>query len=170
MSWDPITKPVDYILLSGKRSPGLAEVTGATSPRRYDERRGYGLSGATVVFRGIGLTRFTVKLRLYTEIDWADWDAWKPLIDRPPVGTRPRSLDIWHPHLEALEVKSCVVEDVAQPEQTADGEWTIELKFIQYRRPVLALAKPEGSKAAPVDPVDQRIEQLTKQFQDLAAQ
>jgi hypothetical protein len=170
MSWNPLAQPVDYILLSGQRSPGIAEVTGASSPRRYDERRGYGLSGATVVFKGIGLTRCTVKLRLYTEQHWADWEAWKPLIDRPPLGSRPKALDIWHPFLEALEVKSVVVEDVSQPEQTDDGEWTIEIKFVQYRKPTLALAKPEGSTAAPVDPVDQKIENLHNQNADLARQ
>lgn len=170
MSWNPIDDPCDYITLSGQRSPGIAEVRGANSPRRYDERKGYGLSGATVVFRGIGLTRFTVELRLSTEQHWADWYAWKPMVDRPPAGTRPKALDIWHPFLEDLEVKSCVVEDVSQPSQVEDGVWAIEIKFIQFRRPVLSLSKPEASKAAPVDPVDQRIEALTKQFQDLAAQ
>lgn len=170
MTWNPLDQPVDHILLSGKRSPGIADVRGATSPRRYDERRGYGLSGATVVFRGIGLTRFTVELRLSTVQHWADWEAWKPLVDRPPLGTRPKALDVWHPYLEGLDVKSCVVEDVSQPTQVEDGVWAVEIKFIQFRRPVLSLSKPEGSKAAPVDPVDQRIEALTKQFQELAAQ
>lgn len=168
MVWDPLTQPIDYILLAGKKSPGLATVTLADSPRRWDERNGYGLSGATVVYRGAGLSHFSVTLRLFTVQDWADWRAWKSLTDKPPLGKRPRSLDIWHPLLEDLEIKSAVVENVLQPDQTGDGEWTIEIKFIQFRQPKFALAKPEGSTATPVDPVEQEIGQLTSQFQTLA--
>lgn len=170
MTWDPITQPVDYIDLGGQRSPGLAEVVGASSPRKWDERRGYGLSGAIVVFRGIGLARFSVKLRFYTPEDWAGWYAWKPVVDRPPLGTRPRALDIWHPLLEAQQITKVVVEDVGQPEQTDDGEWTVEIKFIEYRRPKIALAKPEGSQATPADPMEAEILRLNELVLDLKHQ
>jgi hypothetical protein len=173
MTWDPITQPVDYILLANKRSPGFADVSGATSPRKYDELKGHGQSGATLVFLGIAPAKFTVKLRLYTVQDWADWDAWRPLVDKAPGGKKPTALDIWHPHLVPLGIKSVVVESISQPEQTGEGEWTIEIVFLPYIEPTPARAKPKGSKAsaaAPVDPVDQEIEGLTKQFQDLAAQ
>lgn len=170
MSWDPITSPVDHIELAGKRSPGLCEVIGAGSPRKWDERRGYALSGATVVFRGIGLARFTVRLRFYTPEDWAAWYAWKPLVDKPPLGKRPSALDIWHPLLEAQAIKKVVVEDVGQPDQTEDGEWTVEIKFIEFRRPQIALAKPEGSKATPADPVEREIERVDAENKTLAQQ
>lgn len=165
---DPFER--DYILLSGKRSPGLAEIVGAGTPRNWDKRKGYGLMGATTVFHGMDLAEFSVKLRLYTRQDFADWAAWKPLVDKPPVGTLPRSLDITHPLLEQLDIKSVVVQDVSQPEQTDDGEWTIEIKLLQWRQPVVRLAKPEGSTAAPVDPVEQEIGGLLDQANDLAAQ
>ncbi len=168
MTWDPLAQPVDYILLAGEKSPGLADVRMADSPRRWDERNGYGLSGATVVYRGAGLSHFSVFLRLYSQTDWANWHDWKRLVDKPPVGKRPRAQDIWHPLLEDLEIKSVVVEDVLQADQTDDGEWTIEIKFIQFRRPVFALAKPEASTATPADPVEAQIGELTKQVQQLA--
>ena len=157
-------------MLSGKRSPGLADVSGANSPRNWDKRKGYGLMGAIAVFHGMDLAEFSVKLRLYTPQDWEDWHAWKALVDKPPVGTRPRSLDITHPLLEELDIKSVVVTDVMQPEQTDNGEWTVEIKLLQWRQPKIGLAKPEGSTATPVDPVEQEIGQLTEQFQKLAAQ
>lgn len=169
MVWDPLSQPVDYIKLGGQKSPGLAEVLGATSPRKWDERGGYGLSGSTVVFRGVGLCKFSVKLKLYTEEDWADWAAWKPLVDKPPLGTRARAQDIWHPLLEQLGVAAAVVEEVSQPEQTNDGEWTVSIKFIEFRRPKVALAKPDGAKATPADPIDTNVIQpLLNQFNALA--
>jgi hypothetical protein len=168
VAWNPVEQPVDYILLSGQKSPGLADVDGASSPRKWDERAGYGLSGSTIVFTGLGLAKFSVRLRFYTVEHWAAWDAWKELVAKPPVGRRPRALDIWHPHLEELGIKSVVVEDVLQPKQTADGEWTVEVKFIQFRLPKLTLAKPEASQAKPTDPYDQVIDGLVNQVQELA--
>lgn len=168
MSSDPVTNPVDYILLSNQRSPGLAEVSAANSPRRWDERAGFALSGSRVVFRGIGLSRPIVTLRLYTPQDWADWHVWKVLLMRPPIGERAHALDIWHPFLEDLGVTSVVVEDVLQPRQTADGEWSIDIKFIEYRNPTLMLDIPDGSAESTADPVDTQIEQLSAQVQELA--
>ena len=225
MPWDPITQPVDYVLLAGQRSPGIATVEGASSPRAWDQRRGYGLSGATVVFRGLRLAQFKVFVRLCTEADWQAWEAWRPLVARPPfpelaafsgearadlqeaevaigqdptqandpvtqqqlrtlrrradaeeqaerragLGRRaPRALDIWHPHLEALGIRSCVVEDLLQPVQDERGEWTIEIRFLEYRRPRVALARPQGSQQRTTDPVDRYIEQHSTPVQELA--
>jgi hypothetical protein len=169
MAANPITTPVDYILLSNQRSPGLAEVSAANSPRMWDERRGFALSGSRVVFRGIGLAYPIVTLRLFSDQDWKDWHQWKPLVQRPPIGERAHAMDIWHPFLEDLGITSVVVQDVLQPRQTADGEWSIDIKFIEFRRPTLMLEIPEASEERSDDPVDQTIERLTAQVQELAA-
>jgi hypothetical protein len=176
VTWDPITDPVDYILLAGKRSPGLAEVKGAGSPREWDIRKGYGLSGAASVFTGLSLAKFTVTLRLYTVEDWADWHVWKPLVDKVPKrrggeGKDSGKLDISHPLLWECGIKAAGVEDVKQPEQTGDGEWSIEILFIEFRMPKFALAKPEGAAATTVDPVEEEwIKPLMQQVQRLASE
>ena len=168
--WSPQTAPIDYVLFQGQKTPGLADVEGAGSPRKWDERGGYALSGATVVFTGLGLAEFKVKIRLYSTKDWADWYAFKPLVDKPPIGRRPRALDVWHPFLEGHGIKSCVVLDVSQPERTDDtGEWTITIECKEFRRPKIQYSKPEASQATPGDPVDQYIEQLTGQVNALSA-
>lgn len=183
MSFDPVTSPVDYILLASQRSPGFADVKGLGTPRKWEERRSYGFGGAISVYRGRSLSKFSVALRLYTAEDWEDWHAWRPLVERPPVpepdptspirsfGRTPRALDIWHPILEDFGIVAVGIEDVLQPLQTADGEWTIEIKFIEYRRPRFALSKPKGSQDRPsTDPVDIFIEQLSAQNDALAAE
>ena len=71
MTFNPITDPVDYFELAGRRSPGIAVLKNADSPRRWDERRGYALSGGFLRFRGIGLARPIFTLRLLTEEDFA---------------------------------------------------------------------------------------------------
>lgn len=174
MAWNPITEPCDYILLAQQKSPGLATVEGASSPRKWDEREGYGISGAFSVFRGRGLAKFSVKLRLTTEQHWADWAAWKKLVDKLPTrrggsGKDTGNLDIWHPLLEDVGVTSVAVAERLQPVQVVDGEWTIEIKFIEFRRPKLSLAKPEGAAATPVDPIEENvIKPLLQEFQRLA--
>lgn len=157
MSFNPLSEPVDKATIGGRLTPGFCEIVGADSPRQWDERVGYGLSGATVFFHGIRLSHFSIKFRLYTAQDWDDWAAFKPLVDRPPIGKRSRSIDIAHPILGDLGIGSIVIENVIAPEQTDDGEWTIELKVIEFRRPTAAMAKPEGSTATPVDPMEQKI-------------
>lgn len=168
MTWDPISNPIDYIKLNDKKSPGVAEVVGASAPRKLKELEGYALSGGFVLFRGNKLAKFSVEIRLYTVQDWADWYAWKPLIDRVPVGERAKALSIWHPHLEDLNIKAALVEDVTQPKQTGDGEWTITIKFCEFRSPKRTLAKPEAAASAPIDPIDAKIKALTDQFEALA--
>lgn len=168
--WDPITSPeqADFIILAGQRSPGLATIVGAGSPRDFDKRRGYGLTGATLIFRGNNLSEFKVLLRLITVQHWVDWYAWAPIVQKPPPGARPRALDIEHPQLAPLGIRSVQIKDVLQAVQTVDGEWTIEIQMIEYHRPQPALQRIDGSDARSTDPVDQQIDQNTARIQQLS--
>lgn len=155
MSYEPLKEPTDYILLAGQRSPGIAEVRGADSERDIQERKGYGLSGARSVYKGIKLIKPTVVVRLSTEKDWEEWHAWKPLLDRPPTGQRARALDIWHPILEDQGVTSVLIAKVGQPERTKDdGEWSITINMTEWRPPQPALSSPDGSDNTQLTPED----------------
>jgi hypothetical protein len=172
MTWDPIVSPCDYITLAGNKSPGLAEVRGASSPRKWDEQDGVGISGAVLLFKGRGLAHFSVILKLCSAQDWSDWFAWKPVVDKLPSqrggeGKDSGALSIWHPLLEQLDIKAVAVAEVMQPEQVGDGEWAIEIKFVEFRRPKYTLAKPDGADAAPVlDPIEEEwIKPLTAELQ-----
>lgn len=170
MTWNPIDSPVRYILLKGKRSPGIAAFGGLpSSVRMWDKTQGHGYSGAYSVFRGRDLAEFSVRLTLYTREDWANWYAWKPLVDAVPKrrggGKDSGTLDIWHPLLEALDIKAVCVKEVIAPEEGDTGEWTAEIKFMEFRPPKFTLAKPEGAAATPVDPVEEFIGELTDKVQ-----
>jgi hypothetical protein len=169
---NPFTSPIDYIMLAGQRSPGLADLPqGASAPRKWDLRKGYGLSGGGIVYTGDDLAKFPVKIRLYTDQDWTDWDSFKTLVRKPPPNVKPKAMDIWHPILEEFEIKSVVVEDLKGPTQTGDGEWTWEIDFLQFRAPKVAIAKPTASVTKPPPPKTANeilIERLTGQVQELA--
>lgn len=160
-NWNPIDSPVDYIVLAGKKSPGIATIFGADRPRKYDEQNGYGLSGATLRFTGLGLSHFKVELMLYTTEDWDAWNVWKSVLDKPPTGRVPQSLSIRHPLLDSVQISQVVVENDVAPEQVGDGVWKVEIKFSQFRKVRIALAKIEGTKDTPVDPADKAIAALT---------
>jgi hypothetical protein len=169
-AYDPQITPVDYFLLAGKKSPGIATISGAADTRAWDERAGYGLSGAITVFRGRKISHFSANIKLVTAQDWIDWGSFRSLVARPPFGTKPKSMAIWHPWLESLDISSVGVEEVSQPEEDGDtGSYIITIKFLETREPKFALAKPEAAATnKSTDPYDQQIEKLTSQFQELA--
>jgi len=168
--WNPLKEPRDYAIVAGVRTPGLCDIVGASSPRKWDEIEGYGLSGARLKFRGIGLAHFSIKLRLYTDQDWNDWDQFRVLVSKPPLGKKPLAKKIVHPQLAEVGVSAFVVEDLLAPERTDDsGEWTIEIKCIEYRNMTPALSKPDAAEATPADPEEQKIGALTDQNNKLAA-
>jgi hypothetical protein len=168
MTWNPLDNAINYAKFAGKKTPGLGMVEGAGSPRAWDERGGYGLSGSTLVFTGLKLSEFTFKIRLYSTQDWNDWHSFKEIVKKPPPRVRPRAIDFWHPFTEDLGIKSVVVLDVSQPEQVDEtGVWEISIKLKAYRRPKLTLAKPDGSQAGPVDPIDAMIDRNNNTMQQL---
>lgn len=160
--WNPYQFPENKIILEGRKSPGLADVAGAGTPRNWEERKGYGLSGATLWFTGHGLANFTVKLRFYEVSDWEDWHDWKDIVKRAPFGKLPKAKDIYHPLLADLDINRVVVTDVRQAEQIDDGVWEVPIDFRQHRALKHTLAKPKGSNdKPPADPWEQKIQELT---------
>jgi hypothetical protein len=168
----------DFIVLAGAQSPGKAVPKGAGSPRDWDIRKGYGLSGAGVVFTGENLTKFDVDIFLWDETQFVAWEIFAQLtLVNPPLGVRPTSMSIQHPilNMRPLSITQVVVEDVTQWECNDDGLWACTIKFIKYRPPKPALLKPfEGPPGAPEavappqSPEEATIQRLTAQVVTLS--
>lgn len=159
MAYDPIASPVDFVVVAGQRTPGLAEVVGAGSPRQWDERRGFDMSGATLRFRGKKLARFSIKLTLATSEDFAAWNAFSPVVLAVPAGGR-GALQLVHPILNDWGIRSGVVDDVLQPTPDGDtGKHVVEIKMIERRPPTPAGSTTAGSADSPApNPLQARIE------------
>lgn len=169
MAWSPLSVPVNFVILGGQPTPGLCDVVGADDPRRIDKRQGYGLSGSFPVFLGLDLSEFKLVLRLYSQQDWDDWDVFKPIVKRPPAGKFPKALDIYHPYLDDLNIRAVMVKNRSQPEEIDGGAHSITIELIAFRRPKIALAKPDAATDKPsTDPVDQMIADAIKQINELA--
>lgn len=174
MSTDPLANPspLYYVMLGGKRTPGIATVTGNSgAPRKWDERGGYGLSGSTLVLTGKGLGKFDILLELYTSQDWADWAAFRPLIEIKPT-INGNVYDVSHPWLADYKITKCVVLDEALPKLTDEGVGQILIPCQAFRKPKFTLSKPTSAQATPTDPVDAQIAvkeaELTSVNQQLA--
>lgn len=141
-----ITSPVDYIVLAGQQSPGVATIEGAELVRRLHERRAFGVSGATVVDQGAQLVHFTVTLRFTTPDDLRAWDEWKRLLVRP-ASRSTQGMDIEHPILADLEIRSVLLESRSQLTQDDTGGQSVAIKFCEFRAPVVTLAIPDTTVA-----------------------
>lgn len=171
-TWNPIDAPTDRCLIGGVLSPGVCEVQGASAPRKWEEKAGYAMTGAILVYRGIALARFTLVFRLYTTEHWEEWARVRPMLLKAPVGQiselegagigliPTRALDVDHPLLNEVNISHMVVEEVGAPEQTEDGVWTIQVKCIEWRRIGRGIGKPDGSQANETDPDAARLRVL----------
>ena len=150
MTFAPIANPIDKITIKGQECPGLAEITGGSTPRKWEQRKGFGMSGAWLKYLGRDLAKFSILIRLSTDQECADWVAFYNAILKPPATRRSaeatRGLEVSHPVLDILDIHSFVPEDVSQPTQIEDGLWQVEIKAIEYRgRPKAQLATLDGS-------------------------
>lgn len=159
MAYDPFTAPVDYVVVAGQRTPGLAEVVGAGSPRQWDERRGFDMTGATLRFRGKKLGRFSIKLTLATSEEFAAWATFSRVVLALPARGR-GALTLVHPILNDWGIRSGVVEDVVQPTPDGDtGKYVVEIKMIERRPPAPAGSTTAGSVDSPApNPLQAEIE------------
>lgn len=162
----------DYIQLGGIVSPGRAAVVGAASLRDWDIRKGYGLDGAFVVYTGDNLCKFEVQIDLWEKSQFALWEAFcKATLGKPKARFAP-GLDIKHPLLnrEPLNIKSVIVEGVSQFEQDDNGLWSCRIRFIEYRKPKPALAKPLATIPNAAAPVATAQSKADLEIQKLAAE
>ncbi len=170
MAYDPITNPIDYVIVAGTRSPGIARVDGNRS-HQWDERRGHGMSGASSVYKGAKLAHFTVEIDVWTSEQFVELNEFRSIVSRLPTPTDPRGFVVEHPFLEELGITKCALEDLGVPKQNDEGLWTLTIKFVEHREPVRRLARSSGEEDGStnvVNPQDAEITAMTAQVQILS--
>jgi hypothetical protein len=154
-------KSFDAVYFAGEQVPGGPVIVegNSGSPRKWQEVGGYGLTGATIRFTGLGLAKFDVIAQLINDEHWDAWATYQRTVLAPPKpGVYARALSVFHPLLKIAEIGQCVVEDIALPKQTAAGVWQVLIPCKAYRKPRLTFATPDGAKATPTDPIDAQID------------
>ena len=146
----------DTFLLNRIPCPGVAFLKSCTAKYGWDIRKGYALSGATVVQTGAELSAPVFDVRLWTADHWQLWKIFASTLLKKgaivPAGqTESLALVISHPVLNAPPhlLSEVVVDSVSAAVQDDDGVWHIEVTFLEFRapKPVLA-ARPDAQFAS----------------------
>lgn len=140
----------DYVFIGGAQSPGKAEISGGNLARIWDKRKGYGFSGAYLVYLGTDLAEFDITFTLWDPSqvgDWLDFVFQSKIAAPPKAPLFPGALDIKHPvlNLWPLQISSVVVTKCGQFDQDDYGLWQCTISFQEFRAPMPALSKPKKS-------------------------
>lgn len=197
MVWNPFQTPIDYILIAGTRSPGIAKIT--TPPKtlfKWEEKSGRGSSGSHLVYTGQGVATIDVTLEFYDEADFEGWDVFKMLLGPPVTSSRSstggggesiltpettstvttsKAIEVWHPQLIDRGITSVVVSEVGAPEPLDEtGVWGVKFQLKQYTPPAPSYSKTDGSDSTTTaqqeldDPFDREARALTQQLEELS--
>ena len=171
---------LDWISLGGEKSPGIATIKNAASLRDWEQRKGYGLSGASSVYTGDSLSDFEIEFKIWDNSElrgsmFRAWYVFAQVLRKVPRGKRPKALTIFHPLLAEIGITRAVVREVGQFTQDKDGIFTKPVKFLEYREPLPILAKPKGAIPNAAEPpadatsaADLQIQALRTQLAGLA--
>lgn len=133
----------DVVELGGVASPGqLKSISGHERKINWDVKEGQGQSGASSTLKSIPLRTITVTIFLADGEDRAAWPAWRALCLSTIAGTTPKALDIYHPDLATVDLKSVVLASLGGPQHDGKGGQTIAIVFQEYAPP-----KPKGGSA-----------------------
>jgi len=159
---NPVSSPETWqvVYIGGAPSPGVAQVTKAERLQEFDIKKGKGTKGATVTYTGEPPAEIEVELQLWAsptdaEPDandhFAEWDAWRKSLKYDPSKKAISAIDISHPALADLEVKSVVCNQIGMVTHKGKGLYTVAIKFIEYRKPgkKSVVGTPAGSTTAP---------------------
>lgn len=149
---DPITNPEadDYVVLAGVVSPGLAIVKGFDRAYDWDIKKGKGALGATVTFTGRAPAEGSITFQLWTESQFTEWATFVALISVDATKKAPTALDIYHPALAEVGVKSVVIKKIGARVHEGKGLYSYTIDMIEYFPPPkkAAVGTPSGSKTS----------------------
>lgn len=157
----------DVLRVGDDLTPGLVVVSKAGIPFTWDKRKGYGYSGAWLVYTGKDLSEFETTFTIWTSTQEDAWDAWaaKYLAEpaQPqqngvflPSAPRPKALGVYNPILAELKITAIVPGNIGQwvlGTGASKGKQTKTVQWFQFRAPQPMLGKPNtaipDSKTAP---------------------
>ncbi len=147
---DPITNPQawDVIIIAGQTSPGFCEVGEFKRAHEWDVKKGKGVFGATTTFVGRPPAKGTIKFYLWRPSDFVAWDTFRKLLKYDPTKTTVSAVDIFHPSLADIDVKSVVTESIGNIVHEGQQMYSISVELLEYFPPpkISAVATPSTSK------------------------
>lgn len=182
---DPIANPQawDKVEISGVISPGLARVGKFKRKWAWDEKKGKGAPRASLTFTGAYLARGTIEFWLMTGpdghggtyIDLQQWVTFSQMFQYDPTKKTANAVDIYHPSLAMIGLRSFICEELGNPTRVKDGDclYTVEVSLIEWapQQAVSVATTVTASKANPPQatnppgkPADQFADALQQQI------
>lgn len=129
-----IGKPHDTVKFAGIRLPGICEVKGIAQ-LQVDNKKGKGLDGSTITITGYQPGPFEVSCKTWTDPQWdvlqaAIADLWTAPTKKSKLQSV--AVDVVHPWLQLLKIKSCAIVGVSLPEPGPEvGTKIVRFKCIE---------------------------------------
>jgi hypothetical protein len=144
---------LDYVEIettrSGKpvkvRSPGVCEVDGDGIPREWDVVQGFGLSGATQRFKGIGLAEFSLTIKVWETAHRTELKAFASAVEVSQPGQPERVYAVKNPRLAFKGIDKMVFLNDPFPKDGKDQSDTLVYKCRQWRKPLPTLTAPSAA-------------------------
>lgn len=160
---NPIRNPHgwDTVSIAGTETPGLAELSEPVRAYEWDVKVGKGAYGSTTTFTGRVPAKFTMKITIWREDQFAEledlysrlkYDPTKLAFD-PTTGylNGINAVDIYHPSLAVVNIGSVVVEKIGAPVHQGKGLYTAEIGFIEYYPPPRVPVVNTPAKSTPIE-------------------
>lgn len=137
---NPIANPQAYdtILIGGVENPGIVPPGGISGFKReheWDVKKGKGASGATITYVQRPPAKGSIKFWLWNAAMFSDWEEFRPQFKYDPTKKNPQAVDIFHPTLADLDIKSVVCTSISALEHDGYGLWTCTVELMEYFPP-----------------------------------
>lgn len=167
--------------LAGVPLPGQWLLVDATRTFGWQMRKGYGLTGATIVPIGDDLMTAKFAIKIWTSSDAGVYRTLLKTLLKKPAGVLPgvptsAGMGVDHPSLKDMGISAVVVKSVTplfSPLVTSGGKgpWTAAVEFWEFRAPLPAIPTPSTvypDRAPPnpsaQDSLDAENNRLANQF------
>lgn len=179
---NPIQNPNEWqnFKLGGVFSPGSIPANGVRGFKRstgWDKKKGKGRKSATLTLTDEPPAEGTFTLQLHTAQDFADWEAFLPIITAKPDKKATQGIDIWYPSLADVDINAVVIQSIDPPKHVGKGLYIVEIEMIEWSPPPTtsivqtpSSAVANGDASGPGDPTDPIEDQQQKEIAALLAE
>ena len=148
---DPISFPQawDQVRIANQLCPGVCEVKEFKRRHEWDKKKGKGAYGETITFIQRPAATGSIKFLLWTAQHFTDWDSFRKLLKFDPTKKTVQAVDIYHPSLADIDIKSVVTESIGNIQHEGEQLYSITVDFLEYfpPPPKSAVSTPTNSKA-----------------------
>ncbi len=129
--WETSPDSWDQIAIAGTTLPGMVIVSGQGIARKIDVKSSPNRDGARIRDRGYDPARFDIEVIVWTERQFSDLLPILEGLQPKRRGGERQPVDVSHPALAMLGIRSMYVEGVGMP-QVKSGKLHIPIKAIEW--------------------------------------